>query len=214
MEIKICQIFESIQGEGKFAGTPMLFIRTSGCNRNCKWCDTKYHKVGKNITIENLAKIIKKSKLNYVCFTGGEPLLWKKQLLELGRMELNKIYHIETNGDLIKPEDIGYGNAMISYIACSPKDKKTASRFKKLFLKANPERYDIKVVTDLRTEGKDMLKYATMLMPLTTYYFKNKENKKKDEQIKRDVWNYCIEHNIKYTSRSHIETWGYKQSGK
>ena len=42
MKLKISETFESIQGEGRYAGVPSLFIRTSGCNLRCWWCDTPY----------------------------------------------------------------------------------------------------------------------------------------------------------------------------
>ena len=45
--MKINNIFKSIQGEGRYAGFPVVFIRTSGCTRKCPWCDTQYHEGGK-----------------------------------------------------------------------------------------------------------------------------------------------------------------------
>lgn len=60
--IPICEIFSSIQGEGSFAGIPMLFIRVSGCTRACPWCDSKYHIKGVKMSIEQIKKRIKKEK--------------------------------------------------------------------------------------------------------------------------------------------------------
>lgn len=209
-QIKISQIFESIQGEGKYNGTPMLFIRTSGCNRNCEFCDTKYHTEGKFYDIPSLIKIINDSKLDYVCWTGGEPLLWAEQIKEVVKHTPRKYHHIETNGDLLGKVDIGF-----QYIACSPKDEKTAKKVAEGFFEAyDKDEYDIKVVTDLKTEGVKSIPYATMLMPLTTYFYNNEIDHEKEEKIKQKVWEYCTKNNLKYACRSHIETWGYKQSGK
>ena len=66
---------------------------------------------------------------------------------------------------------------------------------------------DIKVVTDLKTTGMDMLKYATMLMPLTT------GDIEKDAQIRKDVWGYCVENRIRYSPRLHVEIFGYNKRG-
>ena len=84
----------------------MLFIRCSGCTRNCEFCDTKYHTEGKQYSCEKVAEIILESGHNLICFTGGEPLLQFediKNVVEIAREENPCIsLHIETNGDLLK----------------------------------------------------------------------------------------------------------------
>lgn len=186
--MKISEIFESCQGEGRYAGTPMLFIRTSGCTRSCDFCDTKYHTEGKHMTPDELIKIINKSKLNFVCWTGGEPLLCREEIYDI-ISETNKFHHIETNGDLLEDCDI----LKFDYVGCSPKELKIAKRVKGLFRDIDEEFYDIKVVTDLKIEGKDMLKYATLLMPLT--YTDH------DQKIQEDVWKYCVKNNKRFCGR-------------
>lgn len=101
MKIKINEIFTGIQGEGKYAGTPMLFIRLSGCSRACSWCDTKYHKNGKFIETYTLVKEIKKSKCKIVCWTGGEPGKYKHLLKQVGvkNILLSFFYHNDNKGD-------------------------------------------------------------------------------------------------------------------
>jgi len=212
-KIKINAIFESIQGEGRWAGTPMLFIRTSGCTRACPWCDTKYHIKGKEMNIDDIVKIIKKSKLDYVCWTGGEPLLWVQQICQIRQKVKNKNFHLETNGDLLRHSyyletNLGkehYIDGWFNYIACSPKDRKTAKKVKETLSFFNKQYYDIKIVTDLKKVGVDMLKYATILMPLTIY------NKKKDLEVQKKVWNYCVKNNLKFTPRLQVFIWGKKR---
>lgn len=200
-KIKINAIFKSVQGEGRFAGYPMLFIRVSGCNRNCSYCDTKYHVKGKDMTLKEIKKEIVKSKMNIICFTGGEPLLYKEQIIKIYNEDgTDRQYHIETNGDFLD-EAVA---EEFDYVACSPKDLKTAKQAKKL-LKYRREEADIKVVTDLKSIGIDMLKYATRLMPLTTF------DEKKDLAISKKVWNYCTENKIIFSPRLHINVWGAKR---
>lgn len=188
--MKINEIFTSIQGEGKYTGYPVLFIRTSGCTRKCSFCDTKYHINGKNYSIEELIKIIHKSKLDIVCFTGGEPTIHFKEIKELKKHFLDKDFHIETNGDLLEKIDC----KVFKNINCSPKELKTA---KKCFeLKKKNKNITIKVVTDL-VLNKEMLKYTDYVMPLTTY------NKEKDNKIMKDVWDYCIKKNKIFCARVH-----------
>jgi len=213
MNLKINEVFRSIQGEGRYQGTKVLFARLSGCNRKCNFCDTKYHNaVNMNISAKNF---IKKFQFyqddEIVVFTGGEPLLQINEIRELFSDSYGSTFHLETNGDLIK--DIGwfdhYIDSTFEYVCISPKDVKTAKRVNKILkqYEDTPQynrnvAWDIKVVTDLETVGVDMLKYATMLMPLTT------RNQKKDQEIRRKVWEKCIQLNLFYSARLHVEVFG------
>jgi 7-carboxy-7-deazaguanine synthase len=76
--MRISEIFYSIQGEGRLSGVPSLFIRTSGCNLRCVWCDTPYtswRPAGKQMTVEDILHGIESYPLGHVVLTGGEPLL-------------------------------------------------------------------------------------------------------------------------------------------
>lgn len=107
---KIDEIFYSIQGEGYWTGTPMIFVRFYGCNLNCEWCDTpqdKYIKMSSEDTlntIDNLAWISEETRINRVCFTGGEPLLQFDSYLFEKLFSYGYKIHIETNGTII-PDD-------------------------------------------------------------------------------------------------------------
>lgn len=79
--LKINEIFYSIQGESSYVGAPTVFVRTTGCNLRCTYCDTKYsYHEGKNKEFSEILKEIQKHKTKYVCLTGGEPLLQKNSL--------------------------------------------------------------------------------------------------------------------------------------
>ena len=197
-EIKISEVFESIQGEGEKCGKSVLFIRTSECNRRCSYCDTAYHWKGKWVKIEELIKKIKNSKLNYICWTGGEPLLWKYLIYKIINKTKEKQHFIETNGDFLQKKDI----LKFDFISCSPKDEQTAKRIRKLL---NKQKMEIKIVTDLNKIGLNMLRYATTLMPLTTC------NKQKDLEIHKKVWNYCIKNNFNFSPRIQVWLWGNKK---
>jgi 7-carboxy-7-deazaguanine synthase len=74
---KINEIFESIQGEGMFAGTPAMFVRFAGCNLSCPFCDTQHEKVNMELTADEIESRIEASNKRLVVFTGGEPTLQK-----------------------------------------------------------------------------------------------------------------------------------------
>lgn len=76
--LKINEMFYSIQGESSYAGNPTVFIRTTGCNLRCNYCDTKYsYHEGDLTPNEKILQFIQDSGVDYVCLTGGEPLLQK-----------------------------------------------------------------------------------------------------------------------------------------
>lgn len=96
--MKVSEIFYSIEGEGIEIGRPEIFVRLSGCNLRCAWCDTKYAwKNGKEMSIEEMIEEIKKYPCKSVSITGGEPLLQKKEVLELVRKLKNLGYWIQIN---------------------------------------------------------------------------------------------------------------------
>jgi len=103
MKGKISEIFESVQGEGIYFGQRQIFIRLSGCNLKCKFCDTKHKHFTELEAAELLEKI--KSYKNHqgvLSFTGGEPLLQKDFLKEIFRLTHAQGYknYLETNGTL------------------------------------------------------------------------------------------------------------------
>ncbi len=96
------EIFLSIQGEGEGVGKPTVFVRLTGCNLRCTWCDTEYaFYEGKDMSIREIMKEVEKYGIGRVCITGGEPLL-QKESLELTDRLIEKGYEvsIETNGSL------------------------------------------------------------------------------------------------------------------
>jgi 7-carboxy-7-deazaguanine synthase len=98
--MKVCEIFSSIQGESTFAGVPCTFIRLTGCNLRCSYCDTVYaYEEGTELPEEEVMNKIQAIGIKTVEITGGEPLLQEdvapltKRLLDSGYRVL-----IETNG--------------------------------------------------------------------------------------------------------------------
>lgn len=98
--LKINEIFLSIQGEGISTGYPTVFVRLTGCNLNCSYCDTTYsHGEGEEMAIADIMNKIESFGFKRVCLTGGEPLLQRgvRELLDsLEEYEVN----IETNGSI------------------------------------------------------------------------------------------------------------------
>ncbi|MEM2514475.1 MAG: radical SAM protein [Candidatus Bathyarchaeia archaeon] len=105
--MKISEIFFSIEGEGIEIGRLEVFVRLSGCNLRCSWCDTKYAlKNGKEMSIEEIIQEVSKYPCKNISITGGEPLLQRKELLELVKRLKNLGYWIQinTNGTIFDEE--------------------------------------------------------------------------------------------------------------
>ena len=76
--MKISEIFYSLQGEGSLLGVPSVFIRTSGCNLRCTWCDTPYtswNPTGEDLSLQQICARVAAFKASYVVVTGGEPMI-------------------------------------------------------------------------------------------------------------------------------------------
>jgi 7-carboxy-7-deazaguanine synthase len=76
----VAEIFHSLQGEGELTGTPSVFVRTSGCNLRCNWCDTPYASwtpEGREMSVEEIASAVEKFPARHVVLTGGEPMVAK-----------------------------------------------------------------------------------------------------------------------------------------
>jgi 7-carboxy-7-deazaguanine synthase len=74
----ISEIFHSLQGEGELAGVPSVFVRTSGCNLRCNWCDTPYaswEPEGKTMSVAEILAEVVRHPARHVVLTGGEPMI-------------------------------------------------------------------------------------------------------------------------------------------
>lgn len=95
------EIFYSLQGEGAGIGTPAVFLRLSGCNLRCAWCDTKYSWAeGMSVSPEEAAGLIRQHDCRRLVITGGEPLLQQEGLVNLLRLLPEFVTEVETNGTI------------------------------------------------------------------------------------------------------------------
>jgi len=115
--MRISEIFYSIQGEGELTGMPTVFIRTSGCNLRCRWCDTPYaswNPEGEEMEISDILKEVRKHPARHCVLTGGEPMVARglHELATALRAERKHIT-IETAGT-ISPAGIACDLASLS----------------------------------------------------------------------------------------------------
>lgn len=111
---KINEIFYSLQGEGFHTGTPAVFVRFSGCNLKCSFCDTQ-HEEGTVMSDEEIVAEVLKHAARLVVLTGGEPGLWIDDKLVDAFHRVGKYVCVETNGTCVLPETV-------DWVTCSPKE--------------------------------------------------------------------------------------------
>lgn len=110
------EIFYSLQGEGLWSGTPMVFVRLSGCNLRCPFCDTDF-KNGVSMSASQIVARVREAGLDCrrICLTGGEPLLQADEKLIQAFHEAGYSVHVETNGTCKASEGL-------DWITLSPKE--------------------------------------------------------------------------------------------
>ncbi len=112
--MRVNEIFYSLQGEGFFTGTPSVFLRLSGCNLHCPFCDTA-HQDGREMDEESIVRAVCQYPARHVVITGGEPSLFLTESL-VGRLQQEgKFVCVETNGTHPLPSNL-------DWITLSPKD--------------------------------------------------------------------------------------------
>lgn len=100
MGLRVHEIFHSIQGESTRAGWPCVFVRLTGCNLRCTYCDTRYaYDRGEDMAVEDILERIAAWNCNLVEITGGEPLIQEETPVLAARLlERGKTVLLETNG--------------------------------------------------------------------------------------------------------------------
>ena len=176
MNAKILEIFRSIQGEGRYAGVPQVFVRLFECNMHCVWCDTpasigdgkrEYKNLSQDDILAQVNAIYENS--HSVSVTGGEPLLQKdflKSFCHALHKEGKKIY-LDTNGTLpdaleviIKDIDI---IAMDIKLPSSTQQKAYWLEHKEFLKIARRKEVFIKAVISLNTKAEEIIKAAKMV---------------------------------------------------
>ena len=147
------EIFYSLQGEGHFTGTPAVFVRLSGCNQRCPFCDTQ-HFQHEEMTEEDIVSRITPYPTRHVVITGGEPTLQLTASLTRRRHAAGFFIQIETNGSVRLPE-----GAEVDWITCSPKELPVVldriDELKVLYMYQDMTQYDTLHATEYRLQPLD-----------------------------------------------------------
>ncbi len=150
--MRITEIFRSIQGESTWAGAPCVFVRLTGCNLRCAWCDTAYaFDGGQAMTVEEIVLAVARYRLMLVEITGGEPLA-QAECPALARRLLEEGYTVlvETNGSL-PIESLPAGAIKIMDLKCPDSGMADRNYWPNLAA-LNPEQDEVKFVMASRRD--------------------------------------------------------------
>lgn len=151
--MRVNEIFYSLQGEGRYTGVPAVFLRMSGCNTKCPFCDTQ-HLTFTEMTEEEIVREVSQYPARHIVITGGEPTLQLTSSLTDKLHAAGFFIQIETNGSLPLPEA-----CEIDWITCSPKDLpiriQRIDELKVLFMHQDMAQYDAVNAKDYRLQPLD-----------------------------------------------------------
>lgn len=179
--MRINEIFYSLQGEGFYTGTPSLFIRLSGCNLQCPFCDTE-HIPYTDMTEREIIEEAEKCLAKHVVITGGEPSLQLTDSLVEGLHGVGKYVAVETNGTHELPSNV-------DWITLSPKDHFVQTDATIVLRRCN----EIKVVfteQDIPNEYTEIQADQHFLQPCDVG-----DEARNAEILKRTI-DYCLAHPI------------------
>lgn len=120
--MRIAEIYASLQGEGMLAGTPSAFVRTSGCNLRCTWCDTPFTSwapEGDDMPVAAILDAVRATGARHAVVTGGEPLLFADTVAVCAALRAERVHvTVETAGTVLPP---GYAPRLADLASISPK---------------------------------------------------------------------------------------------
>jgi len=223
--MRIAEIYKSIQGEGFLTGTPSVFVRTSGCNLRCRFCDTPFASwwpEGEYLALDAILARVKELGETHVILTGGEPMLFAESVeLTMALRHLGRHITIETAGTRYLP-------VACDLMSISPKlsnsapaadqgpgwarrhdTRRHAPDTIRRLVAEHP--YQVKFVVDSVADCREVEEYLAgfpeidrgrvMLMPMGTDAAALAETA---------VWlePYCAEHGLHYCPRRHVDWFG------
>ena len=215
------ETFTSIQGEGMLAGVPSFFIRTSGCNLRCAWCDTPYtswQPEGRRRSVLALVEEATVAGLRHVVVTGGEPLL-QRELADLARALASNGHHItvETAGTLAPEFDCHLLSVSPKTSNSDPegnaRDRHRAIRSSietlQRLLFRHPE-HQLKFVVQGEGDIEEILTLVGRLGAARDRVLLMPEGRNAGEVAARGpaVARLCLDHGFRYSPRLHLELFG------
>ena len=225
--MKISEIFYSIQGEGMLTGVPSVFVRTSGCNLRCVWCDTPYTSwapEGAEMTTEDILAAIQNYPAQHAVVTGGEPMI-APGIVQLTQGIRQQDLHItvETAGTVFHPVACDLMSISPKLENSTPQEREGGRwaaqherlRYQPEVLKQLMSEYDYQLKFVVASPG-DMKEIGAMLEETgadRSRVVLMAEGTTPDVILERAAWltEICKREGFRYSPRLHIDLWGNRR---
>ena len=222
--MKIAEVFYSVQGEGTLVGVPSVFVRTSGCNLRCKWCDTPYTSwtpEGVARTVASLVDEVMAFGAKHVVVTGGEPLIAPEVVLLTSELRERGMHiTVETAGTVYAPVACDLMSISPKLANSTPDDLKWGPIHERTRLQLDVLRqllaeysYQLKfVVADPGDLGEILLLVGELGAP-AEHVLLMPEGRSPEILRERALWlvPLCLEHGFRYSPRVQVDIWGDKR---
>jgi 7-carboxy-7-deazaguanine synthase len=225
--VKISEIFYSIQGEGTLAGVPSVFVRLTGCNLRCTWCDTPYtswEPQGDDVTIAEIMARVRETGARHAVVTGGEPMLFP-EVVELTRelKELGLHITIETAGTVDQPVECDLMSISPKLANATPRDRdggRWAEQHERLRFRPGvlsrlmrDYEYQLKFVVSAPSDLEELKGMCSAIGADRDRVLLMPEGITTEALRERAKWlvDVCKREGFRYSPRLHIDLWGNRR---
>ena len=225
--MKIAEIFYSIQGEGSLVGMPSVFVRTSGCNLRCTWCDTPYTSwapEGRELSIDEIIAAVNPHSAAHVVVTGGEPMIAPEIAALTARLREQGLHiTIETAGTVFAPVACDLMSISPKLANSTPHERESgrwAAQHERL--RKQPEvlrklidgfAYQLKFVITSSEDLAEVEQLRRELAVPSSNVLLMPEGTTHDTVKQRGLWlaEICKKTGFRYSPRLHVDLWGDKR---
>jgi len=219
--LKIAELFYSLQGEGALAGVPSVFIRTTGCNLRCTWCDTPYtswQPEGTEFTLDQILNEVRSHPARHVVVTGGEPMIQPEIVALTQRLRAAGMHiTIETAGTVFQPVACDLMSISPKLANSTPSDPAWSTRHERLRIQPDVLQelmgrfeYQLKFVIERRGDLDEVRELTLALNAARERVILMPEGTDREVLRERALWlaEVCKEEGFRFSPRLHVDLYG------
>ncbi|MDS0282005.1 7-carboxy-7-deazaguanine synthase QueE [Haloarcula onubensis] len=232
-DLPINELFCSLQGEGRLAGVPSVFVRTSGCNLRCWFCDsyhTSWEPTGDWYGVEDIVAAVEGYDADHVVLTGGEPLVHERSVALLDELG-ERGYHttVETNGTIYRDAHVDLASVSPKLASSTPTAERDPKGDGEWADRHEARRLDVDVLAEFVESYETQLKFVVTgpddmaeiealvedvrgaadapLPDAQVLLMPEGQTREQLDESRRVVADLALEYGYRYTPRLHVDLW-------